>query len=241
MFRIMAKSAKRAEILIYGPIGPEFWGDEVSAANFAEMLKEVGDVSELSVRINSPGGDVFDGVAIYRQLVEHKAKITVHIDALAASAASFIAMAGDSIVMAEAGAIMIHDAWSFAVGDAAEMRRVADRLDLVSQTIAEVYAARAAKTPTEMRDKMRAETWFTAQAALDFGLITEIAKNKAPDEAQALADVVVLDEVRFKFKNTPADLPQLQPERTAAAAEVARQRVAITLSRVAASAKLAKR
>lgn len=235
MFRIMAKSAKRAEILIYGPIGPEFWGDEVSAANFAEMLKEIGDVAELDVRVNSPGGDVFDGVAIYRQLVEHKAKITMHIDGIAASAASFIAMAGDRIIMAEAGVMMIHDAWSFAVGDAAEFRRVADRLDLVSQTIAEIYAARAGKTATEIRDKMRAETWFSAKEALDFGLVSEIADNKAQTPAiENEAEIVVLDDVRFKFKNAP---PQYQPGRSAAAALVAKQQVAISLSRVSAAGK----
>jgi ATP-dependent protease ClpP protease subunit len=234
VFRILAKSAKRAEILIYGPIGPEFWGDEVSAAKFAEMLAEVGDVAELDVRINSPGGDVFDGVAIYRQLVEHKAKITVHIDGIAASAASFIAMAGDHIIIAEAGVMMIHDAWSFAVGDAAEFRRVADRLDLVSQTIAEIYSARAGKAPTEVRDKMRAETWFTAKEAVDFGLAHEVAANKAPAEAKNAAELVVLDEVRFKFKNAP---PQYQPGRSAVAAMVAKQQVAISLSRVAASGK----
>lgn len=234
MFRIMAKSAKRAELLIYGPIGPTFWGDEVSAADFAKLLKEIGDVAEIDLRINSPGGDVFDAVTIYRQLVEHKAKITVHIDALAASAASFVAMAGDKIVMAEAGMMMIHDGQMFAVGDAAEMRRTADLLDTVSQTIAEVYAARTAKSATEIRDKMRAETWFNAKEAMAFGLIQEIAANKAPAAAENSAEIVVLDEVRFKFKNAP---PQYQPGRSAIAAAVAQQQVALTLSRLAARAK----
>src|SRR5262245_14134741 len=118
MFRIMAKSAKRAEILIYGPIGPVFCGDEVSAADLANLLKGMGDVDELDLRVNSPGGDVFDGVAIYRQLVENRAKVKVHIDGIAASAASFISMAGDRIIMAEAGVMMIHDAYTGVLGDA---------------------------------------------------------------------------------------------------------------------------
>jgi len=226
----MAKSAKSAEILIYGDIGPVFWGDEVSAADFANTLREVGDVSELNVRINSLGGHVFDGVAIYQQLNVHPAKINVRIDGIAASIASVIAMAGDHIEIAEAGMMMIHDAATMVGGNAEEMRRVANLLDKTSGQIADVYAAKSGKTATEIRDAMRAETWLTGKEAKDFGLVDAVIENKqAVDNIAALK----MDAKRYNFTNPPERLVA----RNTIAHLVAQQNVAITLSRLAASGK----
>jgi ATP-dependent Clp protease protease subunit len=111
-------------------------------SKFADDLKALGNVKTIDLRINSEGGSVFDGKAMYTQLVEHKAKVITHIDGLAASAASFIAMAGDEIEIAEGGFVMIHNAWLFAMGDARELRRTADLLDTVNGTIIDVYVAR---------------------------------------------------------------------------------------------------
>lgn len=228
----MAKSAKSAEILIYGDIGSSYWGDGVSASDFAALLKEVGAVEELDVRINSYGGDVADGVTIYQLLNEHKARVTIHVDGIAASAASFIAMAGDKIIVSEAGRMMIHDALTIAIGNAADFREVAEHLENTSEQIAEVYSARSGKTITEIRDAMRAETWFTGKEAVEFGLAHEVAplkKSESNDENK----VVALDTSKHKFRNAPAEL---LPGRAAIAAQVARQQVALTLSRAAASA-----
>jgi ATP-dependent Clp protease protease subunit len=231
----MAKSATRAEILIYGDIGSTFWGDGVTAADFVKLLDEVGPVNDLDIRITSYGGDVYDGMTIYRRLVDHKATVTMHIDGIAASIASVIAMAGDKIVINEAGRMMIHDALTIAVGNAEDMRRTADVLDQTSEQIAEVYSARSGKGPTEVRDKMRAETWFTGKEAVAFGLATEVAPNKTKEGAQEnSAEIVALDTSKHKFRNAPVDL---LPGRAAIAAQVARQQVAITLSRASASAK----
>ena len=232
MFRVLNKSATRAEILIYGDIGPVFWGDEVSAADFAKTLRDVGEVSGLDVRINSYGGDVFDGLAIYRQLVDHPARVTMHIDGIAASAASVIAMAGDVIRIGESARVMIHDAWTIGIGDAASMRETADRLDETSQALAQIYADRSGRTATEMRDAMRAETWYTGQEAIEAGLAHELAKNKRDDVKAAVGErVVALDPQKHRFKHTPQDL---MPGRQAAAALVARQLVALNLSTAAA-------
>lgn len=232
MFRITAKSNSRAELLIYGDVGPSFWGDGVTAADFKKMLDEVGSVNDLDVRINSYGGDVFDGMAIYRHLVENKAQVHIMIDGIAASIASVIAMAGDTISIAEAGRVMIHDALTIAIGNAEEMRKTAEILDETSDSIAGVYASRSGKSKTELRDKMRAETWLNANDALALGLVTEIAPNKAKQENKAqTAEIIQLDAAKHRFRNTP---PELMPGRTAVANLVARQQVALTLSRAVA-------
>lgn len=226
----MAKSAKSAEILIYGDIGPVFWGDEVSAADFANTLREIGDVAELNVRINSYGGSVFEGVAIYQQLNQHPAKINVRVDGIAASIASVIAMAGDHVEIAEAGMMMIHDAATMSAGNAEEMRRIANLLDKTSGQIAEVYAAKTGKSATEMRDAMRAETWLTGKEAKEMGLVDAVIENKqAPENIAALK----MDAKRYGFTKPPEHLVA----RSAIAEMVAKQNVAITLSRLAASGK----
>jgi ATP-dependent protease ClpP protease subunit len=232
MFRILSKSADRAEVVIYGDIGPVFWGDEVSASDFAATLKEVGAVKALDVRINSYGGDVFDGLAIYRQLVEHPASVTIHVDGIAASAASVVAMAGDVIRIGESARMMIHDAWTIAAGDAAAMRSIADRLDETSQAIAEIYSARSGRTPTEMRDAMRAETWYTGKEAVAAKLATEVAANKPAPVSSVDGKVVALDQSKHRFSKTPKDL---LPNRQAAMAAILQQQVAITKATAAAA------
>lgn len=247
MFRILSKSAKRAEILIYGDIGPVFWGDEVSAADFARTLKDAGEVDEIDLRINSLGGDVFDGLAIYRQLVDHKARVNVHIDGIAASIASVIAMAGDSIVIAQPARMMIHDAMSgvILVGTAERLRTAGKKtlddlialLDTQSQEIADLYAARSGKPAEKVRADMIAETWFTAKEAVAYGLADAVAANKtAPDAPENATNIVPFNAAKHKFRNMPPELAS-SPGRRALADMIARQQVALTLSRVAASAK----
>jgi hypothetical protein len=116
---IRAEAGGEATIRIFGDIGESWWGDSVSAAQFAKDLDEIGPVGTLNLRVNSPGGDMFDGVAIFNTLRNHEARKVIHVDGLAASAASVIAMAGDEVVMGTGTQLMIHNAWSFMVGDAA--------------------------------------------------------------------------------------------------------------------------
>lgn len=185
-FRVKMKGESAAEVYIYSDIGESWWGDGVTAKKIADELKALAaGVTDITVHINSYGGDVFDGLAIYRQLVDHKAKVTTHVDGIAASAASVIAMAGDEIHVANGGQIMIHDAWTIGMGNAEELRATADRVDLTSQELAKLYAARTKQTETQVRDWMRAETWMTAQEAVDRGFA-----NKVVDFQRAAARAV---------------------------------------------------
>jgi len=175
-YRMNAKTGGRAEVLIYEDIGDSWFGG-VSAKQFSIDLKALGDVQTIDLRINSYGGDVFDGLAIYRQLVDHKATVISHVDGIAASIASVIAMAGDEIMIAEAGEIMIHDAWGVAIGPAEDMRAVADRLDAISGTIADVYVARTGQTKDQVRAWMTAETTFQSADAVKYGFAQSVAPN----------------------------------------------------------------
>lgn len=168
-YRLQNKAGEKAALYIYDEIG--YWGD--TAASLVDQLGKV-DADEIDVHISSPGGDIFDGLAIYQALKSHKAKVTVKVDGLAASIASVIAMAGDTVVIAPKASMMIHDGWTMAVGNAEELRKTADLLDKQSQVIASVYADRSNSDANFWRDAMREETWYTAQEALDAGLVDEI-------------------------------------------------------------------
>ncbi len=197
-----------AEIIIYGDIG---W--DITAKEFSDELKALGDVKDITVRINSFGGDVFDGVAIYSRLIDSGADITVFIDGIAASAASVIAMAGKKIHIAEAGFVMIHDAWTMAMGNAADLRKTAARLEAVSEQIAGIYQRRTGLELAKIREMMATETEFNAEQAVEFGFATEIF------EAERLA--AHYDPKRHNFKNPPsATLQPRQAEAQRAIAEM---------------------
>lgn len=154
------------DVLIYDEIG--YWG--VTAQDF---VRELADLStrNINLRLNSPGGDVFDGIAILNALRNHQATVNVTIEGLAASAASFIAMAGETVTMARNSELMIHEPHAVAVGlNAAEMRDLAERLDKVGDNIASIYAEKAGGTVEQWRAAMERETWYSAQEAVDAGL-----------------------------------------------------------------------
>ncbi len=175
------------EVWIYDEIG--MWG--ISASDFAQDLAAI-DTDSISVRLNSPGGEVYDGIAILNALIAHPAHVTVNVDGLAASVASVIAMAGDKVVMGSHSEMMIHDASTIAIGNAAEVREVADMLDRVSNNIAQVYSERAGGKPANWRSLMLDETWFSADEAVKAGLADEVAPapkertgEDAPDQSGA--------------------------------------------------------
>lgn len=188
------------EILIYEEIG-ENWFGGISAKQFAKDLKDLGEIDALTLRINSPGGDVFDGNTIYNLLKSHKAEKTVHIDGLAASIASVIAMAGDNIYMADNAMMMIHPAWGLVMGNADDMRKAADLLDKIDRSILRTYQKRTGMAEDELRDMLLAETWMSAEEALENNFIDEITD---PLEMAAHCDLS-----RFKYRNIP---DQLKPE-----------------------------
>lgn len=164
-----------AEIYIYDEIGPDYWG-LVSAQSVIDELQKIGAENEVTVRINSPGGDVVQAEAMYNALNRHNGIVIVEIDALAASAASYVAMAGDEIRIAENAKIMIHNAWTIAMGDASELRKTADTLEKYTQGIAEVYAKRSGMSLDEIIELMADETWMTATEAVEMGFATAISQ-----------------------------------------------------------------
>lgn len=200
VLRLAAEDATdEAEVFIYGDIGG--WWDGVQAEQFAKDLSGL-DVSTINVRLNSPGGLVFDGVAIYNALVQHKARVVVHIDGIAASIASVIAMAGDEIRIAEGAHVMIHKPWSFVVGDSVSMRKEADVLDELEGGLIDIYAARTENKRDQLETWVAAETWFRGQKAVDEGFADVMvpAKKKEKKEAHARSAMLPL------FRNAPRDV-----------------------------------
>lgn len=190
------------ELFLYGEISDtSWWGDEVTPAQFQKDLAAMGEISTLNVYINSPGGDIFAGFSIYNILNRHPATKTVHIDGLAASAASVVAMAGDTIKMPANATLMIHNAWTCACGGAEDLRKTADELDRINGQIADIYAARTGRKKDEMSSLMAAETWMSGSEALDKGFIDEVFENK---KVAACADT---QKWFTLYKNAPTETP----------------------------------
>lgn len=165
-----AKSDDAATISILEPIGEDFWtGEGMTTKRIAGILRAVGAETDVIVNINSPGGDLFEGMAIYNQLREHKGSVTVRILGLSASAASIIAMAGDVIQIARAGFYMIHNTWVDVTGNRNDLRDAADILEPFDLTMADIYTARTGLDSKAVQKKMDAETWINGSAAVDEG------------------------------------------------------------------------
>lgn len=171
-----------ATVRIYDEIS--WWG--ISADDFARELQNV-TAPAIEVQINSPGGDVFDGIAIYNALRMHPAKVTTRVDGMAASIASVIVQAGDHRVIVSSAQMMIHEAWGLVVGSAQEMRDFADLLEQQNDVIAGIYAERSGKTAEEFRTLMQSDLYLTDEQAVEHGLVDEILKP----ERKAAAEVVV--------------------------------------------------
>lgn len=192
-----------AELTIYGEIANSSggWfsdGTEVTPTGFKEELDSLGDISTLNVYINSPGGDVFAGIAIGSMLKRNKAYINIHIDALAASIASVIAMAGDKVYMPSNSMMMIHNPWSCAQGNAKDFRKMADDLDKIALSIIESYLSKATGLEKEkLIELLDKESWLTAKECLGLGFCDVVEEEKAI--AASIKDFEILS----KYKNTP--------------------------------------
>lgn len=172
-YSIKAKANDTAEISIYDEIG--YWG--ITAKSFSKDLKALGNnLKQINLHIHSPGGDVFDGIAIYNLLKNHPANVTVYIDGLAASMASVIAMAGNEVIMPENAMMMIHKPWGIQGGDAEDMRKYADLLDKVENTLIPAYASKTGKTPEELAEMLSAETWLNGKECVEQGFADKLAE-----------------------------------------------------------------
>ena len=180
-FTVRAKN-KRGELYLYGDIDPDFG---IAAKDILAEIKKLGTIDGLDTYINSPGGSVFEGVAIHN-IIDRQPNTVVHIDGLAASAASIVAMAGDEIRIAENGMIMIHDPWTFAMGNAAELRDLADTLDQIGGTLRDTYVRRTGQEADEVARMMAEETWMTAEEVVALGFAD---RTTAAVEVEACFDL----------------------------------------------------
>jgi ATP-dependent Clp protease, protease subunit len=186
-FSAAVKPDGTLELLVYEDIGVDWWSDTgVTAKTVKAEIDAAGAFSKIAVRINSPGGDAFEGVAIFNLLRAQGKPIAVFVDGIAASAASIVAMAGDTRTMGAGAMLMIHNAWSTCVGYAEDMRKMADVLDSVSSSVAETYITRAGLTAEKTKELMDGESWLNAAASVELGLATGIAAQ-GDDDGSALA------------------------------------------------------
>lgn len=174
-----ASAGETATIQIFDQIGEDwFGGSGLSGKQFSDVLNEVGN-GPLLVEINSPGGNVWDGLSIYNQLRGRRAPVTTRVVGIAASIASIIALAGDKVEMADAALMMIHDPSGMASGTSEDMRKMADALDQHAEVLVGVYAKKTGRSPESIRAAMKAETWFTTPEAVAFGLVDKPIKQLA--------------------------------------------------------------
>ena len=190
---------KEANLTIYGDIGESWWGESTSASDIEKALKNI-KTDTINVHINSGGGDAFDGIAIYNQLKNHSAKIIIHVDGLAASAASLIAMAADDLIMNTGSMLMIHEASTIAWGTKSDIQKTMNALEGIDKSIADIYMTRYLGEREEIVNLIEAESWLTASEAVELGLadrVNEKAKVVDPEEVKN----AILS--KFRNKNNP--------------------------------------
>lgn len=225
------------ELLLYGPIGPDdglgWLLDEVTPKQFREDMDALGDIGELRVFMNSSGGDVFAGQAIHTMLQRHPASVTVYIDGLAASIASVVAMAGDRVIMPRNAMMMVHNPWTIGVGDAEEFRHIADTLEQIRESLIAAYQSKTAMDREDLLPLLDAETWMTADEAVEMGFADEIEETKQIAASLAAPGKLVVNGMTFdleRYHNRPVlsategsalNVPSPQLENTRQAADEA--------------------
>lgn len=213
----LEKSDQTATLHIYGEITSWPWNNsDVSSHNLSKQLEALGEVSQIDVYINSYGGEVAEGVAIYHALKRHKAKVRTICDGFACSIASVIFMAGDERIMHDASLLMIHNAWLTASGNAAELRKQADDLDKITELSVKAYKAHSSLTEDEIKALMDAESWIDPDEALEYGFATGIEKETnaaASQNAKAkLFGIIKAHQEKQDNDEEPDDDPQEDPE-----------------------------
>lgn len=203
-FRAAVQADGTLEMLVYEEIGYDWWsGGGITAKTVKEQIDGAGVYSKIVLRINSPGGDAFEGIAIHNLLRSQGKPIDVYVDGLAASSASIVAMAGDTITMGRSAMMMVHNAWSFCMGYAEDMRKMADTLEKISSSIGQVYVDQTGKTAEEIQALMDAETWMSAEECVAEGFATAVAEEPEQPAALALAKQFP---ILAKFKKRPDGL-----------------------------------
>ena len=210
-YQVQALADKKAVINIYEQIGKDWWdGSGVTAKSFADTLQALGDIDHIELHVNSPGGNVYDGLTVYNLLKRHKALVTGIVDGVAASIASVILMACDKVIMPENATVFIHDPWTFAQGDADQLRAVAADLDKISVGIISAYRDKTGLTDDKIRDLMKGDSLLTAQEAVDMGFADQL---ESPMQAAANFDIAAAraqasEQLKAHLAKTPPTTPE---------------------------------
>ena len=208
----LEKNKKMATLNIYGDITSWPWLEsDVSAYNLSKQLEEMNDVDEINVYINSYGGEVAEGLAIYNALKRHKAKVRTHCDGFACSIASVIFMAGDERIMNPTSLLMIHNAWTYASGNAQELRKQAEDLDKITQASIEAYKSIASIDEDEIKALMDAETWILPDEAIEYGFATKVLKDEKTEKASQSAWLQIFELVKAHRQEEEPEDPE-EPE-----------------------------
>lgn len=199
--QIKQTTANSADIYIYGDIYDYWWDDESnSAISLKEKLMSLGDITEINLHINSLGGDVFEGIAMFNLLKQHKANVKVYIDGIAASIASVIAMSGDTIYMPKNSMMMIHNCWTTSTGNSKEFRKLAEDLDKIMEASLESYMSKVNITKEKLKELLDDESWLTAQECFDMGFADELLAISDNIEQSASKSIMDLVEKNRKLK-----------------------------------------
>lgn len=206
MFNLLNEDEK-AIIYLYGVIGKDFWDEESSntAKSFSKTLDELKD-KPIEIHIDSVGGDVYEGFAIASAIQRYKGETTAFIDGIAASAASYVALMADKVIMADFAEFMIHNAWTMVSGNSSDLLAMAERLDALDLTIARIISARTGMELTDVQDAMKNETWYNAEDAKDNGFADEVIQTEK--RAAASLDKTILSH----FKNVPESISKSHAE-----------------------------
>lgn len=195
------------ELYIYGDIvSYQWWDEDVAPTSFKDDLDSLSDKDTINIYLNSPGGSVFAGQTIYSMIKRHKANVNIHIDGLAASIASVIAMAGNKVIMPKNAMMMIHNPWTWSAGNAQDFRKQADDLDKIKESILEAYLSKAKNIDRDkLSELMDGETWLTAQECYDYGLCDELVEDN-----EAVASIS--SELFNNYTNVPKNLLDNKPQ-----------------------------
>lgn len=181
--KTMVKAEDKDNVInVFDVIGADYFGEGFTAKKMAGILRNIGSEKDIIVNLNSPGGDFFEGATIYNLLIEHKGHVTVNVSGLAASAASVIAMAGDTINISQVGFLMIHNSWGMVVGNRHDMTQASEIFGTFDASMRDLYAARTGIDAKEIGKLMDNETWLNAQDAVDKGFATDIIQVKTVEK-----------------------------------------------------------
>lgn len=199
--RSKRKDKKYAELVLYDQIGKNLWGEGIDAKDVVQALKEYGQIDNLDVRINSPGGDVFNGVTIYNRLKQLDANITVYVDGLAASIASVIMMAGDEIVLSEGSLVMIHSPMTLTYGNQSDHEASIEILDTIEEEMIGIYAKKTKMSRSELRQMVKKETWMNSEEAMEMGFGTTVDSEMQ----MAACSKQLVENFNKVFRNMPKE------------------------------------